>query len=80
LAAGLEKGLVLNATICESFEQTKAFWRIRELFGEMQGREGGSIKHDISVPLANFPAFAEAFQCKAGDAMVREEAKRCQIW
>jgi hypothetical protein len=26
------------------------------------------------------PVFAEAFQCKASDAMVREEAKRCQIW
>src|SRR5439155_8432453 len=61
LADGLERGLVLDATICESVEQAKAFWRIRELFGEMQGREGGSIKHDVSVPVANIPAFiAEA--------------------
>ena len=61
LAEGLEKGLVLDATICESVEQGKAFWRIRELFGEMQGREGGSIKHDVSVPVACVPAFiAEA--------------------
>jgi FAD/FMN-containing dehydrogenase len=59
LAAGLEKGLVLDATICESMEQAKAFWRIRELFGEMQGREGGSIKHDVSVPVAKIPAFIE---------------------
>src|ERR1041385_628226 len=47
LAAGLEKGLVLDATICESVEQAKTFWRIRALFGEVQGREGGSIKHDV---------------------------------
>jgi FAD/FMN-containing dehydrogenase len=59
LEAGLEKGLVIDATICESVEQAKAFWRIRELFGEMQGREGGSIKHDISVPVAKIPAFIE---------------------
>jgi FAD/FMN-containing dehydrogenase len=59
LADGLEKGLVLDATICESMEQAKAFWRIRELFGEMQGREGGSIKHDVSVPVAKIPAFIE---------------------
>ena len=59
LAEGLDKGLVLDATICESVEQAKAFWRIRELFGEMQGREGGSIKHDVSVPVANIPAFIE---------------------
>jgi FAD/FMN-containing dehydrogenase len=59
LADGLERGLVLDATICESAEQAKAFWRIREVFGEMQGREGGSIKHDVSVPVANIPAFIE---------------------
>ena len=59
LAAGLEKGLVLDATICDSLEQAKTFWRIRELFGEMQGREGGSIKHDVSVPVAKIPAFIE---------------------
>jgi FAD/FMN-containing dehydrogenase len=59
LEQGLEKGLVLDATICESVEQAKAFWRIREQFGEMQGREGGSIKHDVSVPVASIPAFIE---------------------
>ena len=59
LSDGLEKGLVLDATIAESVEQAKAFWRIRELFGELQSREGGSIKHDVSVPVAKIPAFIE---------------------
>ncbi len=45
--------------IAESLEQAKAFWRIRELFGEVQRHEGGSIKHDVSVPVANIPAFIE---------------------
>ena len=31
-------------------------------------------------PLSNMPAFAEAYQCKAGDPMVRPPEKRCQIW
>jgi D-lactate dehydrogenase (cytochrome) len=57
LAAGHERGLVLDATIADSLEQTKAFWRMRELFGEVQRHEGGSIKHDISVPVAAVPAF-----------------------
>jgi FAD/FMN-containing dehydrogenase len=61
LAAGHEKGLVLDATIAESLEQAKAFWRIRELFGEVQRHIGASVKHDISVPVAAIPAFiAEA--------------------
>lgn len=61
LAAGVEKGLVADAAIADSLDQAKAFWRIREMFGEVQRQVGGSIKHDISVPVANVPAFiAEA--------------------
>ena len=61
LAEGHEKGLVLDATFAESLEQAKAFWRIRELFGEVQRHIGASIKHDISVPIAKIPQFiAEA--------------------
>src|SRR5262244_3921463 len=61
LAEGLERGLVEDATIAESIDQTTMFWRIREMFGEVQRHEGGSIKHDVSVPVAAVPAFiAEA--------------------
>ncbi len=61
LAQGLETGLVADAAIADSLEQAKAFWRIREMFGEVQRHAGGSIKHDISVPVAAVPAFiAEA--------------------
>jgi endothelin-converting enzyme/putative endopeptidase len=37
-------------------------------------------KFRVNGPLRNFPAFAEAFKCKASDAMVRDDANRCQIW
>ena len=57
LAEGMERGLVLDATIAESIDQGKAFWRVREMFGEVQRYAGGSIKHDISVPVAAVPAF-----------------------
>src|ERR1700681_2870004 len=61
LAQGLEKSLVIDATIADSIEQAKVYWRIRELFGEVQRYAGGSIKHDVSVPVAAVPAFiAEA--------------------
>ncbi len=32
----------------------------------------------VNGPVSNMPAFAQAFGCKPGDAMVR--AERCQIW
>jgi FAD/FMN-containing dehydrogenase len=50
---------VLDATIAESLEQGKVFWRIREMFGEIQRYLGASIKHDVSVPVAAIPAFIE---------------------
>jgi FAD/FMN-containing dehydrogenase len=61
LAQGHEKGLVLDASIADSLQQAKSFWRIRELFGEVQRHIGASIKHDVSVPVAAVPDFiAEA--------------------
>ena len=33
----------------------------------------------IAAP-SNMPAFAQAFGCKDGDAMVRSAANHCQIW
>ncbi len=59
LSVGMERGLVLDATIAESLDQAKSFWRIREMFGEVQRHLGGSIKHDISVPIASIPDFIE---------------------
>ncbi|MFL6207619.1 MAG: M13 family metallopeptidase [Pyrinomonadaceae bacterium] len=37
-------------------------------------------KFRVNGPLANFPAFAQAFGCKEGDPMVRAEKDRCVIW
>jgi putative endopeptidase len=34
----------------------------------------------VNGPLSNMPTFAEAFQCKTGDPMVRPVTNRCQIW
>jgi FAD/FMN-containing dehydrogenase len=61
LAEGAERGIVLDATIAGSLEQRKSFWRIREMFGEVQRQIGASIKADVSVPVAAIPVFiAEA--------------------
>jgi D-lactate dehydrogenase (cytochrome) len=67
LADGVEKALVADAAIAESLDQAKAFWRIREMFGEVQRQVGGSIKHDISVPVAHVPAFIR----EANEAVVK---------
>jgi FAD/FMN-containing dehydrogenase len=57
LEQALEQGMVEDATIVASQEQRQAFWLLRESLSEVQGREGGSIKHDISVPVGATPDF-----------------------
>ena len=61
LTEAFEAGLVEDATIAESTAQEKSFWHMREAMSDAQKPEGGSIKHDISVPVARIPDFiAEA--------------------
>jgi D-lactate dehydrogenase (cytochrome) len=61
LAQGLEDGILDDAVIAASLSQRQAFWKLRDEMSAAQKPEGGSIKHDISVPVAAVPAFiAEA--------------------
>ncbi|NLS17883.1 FAD-binding oxidoreductase [Rhizobium sp. P40RR-XXII] len=61
LEKGYEDGLIQDATIASSEAQQKAIWHMRESMSDAQKPEGGSIKHDVSVPVAQIPQFmAEA--------------------
>ena len=46
-----EKNIVLDGIIAESTQQRKDLWLLRDGLSEAQKPEGGSIKHDISVPI-----------------------------
>ena len=46
----------------------------------VQGDPHPVAKFRVNGPLSNLPAFCEAFDCKAGDAMVRPGADRCEVW
>jgi FAD/FMN-containing dehydrogenase len=61
LGAAFEEGIVTDAALAASLDQRQDFWKLREALSEVQGREGGSIKHDVSVPIAAIPTLiAEA--------------------
>ena len=53
----MTRGLVTDATVAQSEAQRQALWAIRELMPESQKFEGGSIKHDVSVPVSRIPQF-----------------------
>jgi FAD/FMN-containing dehydrogenase len=59
LADALAEGLVLDAAVARSARDRQAFWKLRETIPEAQRLDGGSLKHDISVPVASIPAFLE---------------------
>ncbi|MBS3017557.1 putative FAD-linked oxidoreductase [Comamonas sp. PE63] len=61
VSQAFEDGLVHDAAIAESLQQSQALWRLRdEALGLAQKRDGGNIKHDVSVPISRIPDFLAA--------------------
>jgi len=67
LAKGLDDGIVDDAVIATNLSQRQGFWKLRDEMSAAQKPEGGSIKHDISVPVVAVPEFIE----QANAAVVR---------
>ena len=59
LEKGLEQGCLADAAPAASETQAKEFWHLRESLSLVQRAEGGSIKHDISVPVSCVPRFLD---------------------
>ncbi|RLA03494.1 MAG: hydroxyacid dehydrogenase [Gammaproteobacteria bacterium] len=59
LASGLENGTVVDAVIAQNLQQGETFWHIREGISEAQKHEGGSIKHDIALPIHRLAEFVD---------------------
>ncbi|MEQ9449503.1 MAG: FAD-linked oxidase C-terminal domain-containing protein, partial [Rhodospirillaceae bacterium] len=57
LETAFEDGIIADAVVAESVQQSRALWKIRESLPEAQKHEGGSIKHDVSVPVSRVPEF-----------------------
>jgi FAD/FMN-containing dehydrogenase len=59
LEAASGKHIIEDAAVAASLDQRDNFWKLRELLPDAQRQEGGSIKHDVSVPIADIPVFIE---------------------
>ena len=49
------EGMIDNAVMAESLADRTHMWAFREQMSEVQSKEGASIKHDVSVPIAAIP-------------------------
>ena len=74
LEQGFAAGLVENAVVAANETQGKALWHMRESMSPAQKPEGGSIKHDVSVPVSSIPAFM-----KEADAAVMKAIPGARI-
>lgn len=55
LGDAFEGNVIEDAVIAQSGQQAEQLWKIRESIPEAQKHEGGSIKHDIAVPVSQTP-------------------------
>ena len=61
LATAIDGRAVRDGVLAQSQAQRDSLWHLRDSMSEAQKREGGSLKHDVSVPVSSVPAFiAEA--------------------
>ncbi len=68
LETAFEEGIIADAVIAESGERQKSLWRLRESLPEAQKHEGGSIKHDVSVPVSRVAEFIKTGMDAVGKA------------
>ena len=57
LEAALERGLISDAAVASSIDQSNAMWHLRESIPLAQSVEGPNIKHDIALPVSAIPRF-----------------------
>src|SRR5690606_29266365 len=50
-------GEIVDGVLAESGAQRDALWRLRETIPEAERREGGAVKHDVSVRISDVPRF-----------------------
>ncbi|MHB8147066.1 MAG: FAD-binding oxidoreductase, partial [Vulcanimicrobiaceae bacterium] len=60
LAALIDAGIANDCIVAESPKQSDVLWEWRESIPETEKRAARSVKHDVSVPIADVPAFIEA--------------------
>lgn len=55
-----EEGTLFDYVLADTPDARETLWRLREYLPQVQRFEGGSIKHDVSVPIAAIPNFIRA--------------------
>ena len=57
LTAAVSEGLVVDAVLASGPTQRASLWALREGVSEAQKVEGATLKHDVTLPIAELPRF-----------------------
>jgi FAD/FMN-containing dehydrogenase len=68
LETALERGLILDAAVASSQQQSRAMWHLRESIPLAQSEEGLNIKHDIALPVSAIVDFVAATDAALANA------------
>jgi FAD/FMN-containing dehydrogenase len=60
LEAALQAGLIDDAVVAASLQQSHSLWHLRESIPLAQSQEGPNIKHDIALPVSAIAGFVAA--------------------
>lgn len=64
IGLALERELCLDAAVSASLAQVHAMWKLREEISEAQRADGPHLKHDVSLPIEQIPAFMVSAQAR----------------
>lgn len=65
----LESGAIRDAVIAKNRDEAEQLWRLRHSISEAQKLEGASLKHDVSVPVADVAEFIATAEAAIVDAL-----------
>ena len=68
LGDALQLGMIGDAALAASEAQAESFWKIRDTISEAERAEGHTLAHDISVAVADMPAFIGEAAAKVENA------------
>ncbi len=64
LELAFEQQIIIDGVMAQSESQRKSMWRFREAIPETERLLGGSIKHDISLPISKISEFLNAIEIR----------------
>ena len=59
LGRAMRDETISDCAVAQNDSQRRAFWRLREAIPEAEKRDGGAIKHDVSVPIGDLGGFVQ---------------------